>query len=137
MHFLFFFALGAYIAFSIYISKSSENSAVCLCCIFFEYALSCCSNCLFIFIYFVQDCSSGEYKSAIAEVLYELSEDPNSFYSLEFFYLTEDTNDKTGSSIREKALQQNTISIKHQVLILAGVVYFIKFLLFWIGSRFA
>jgi menaquinone-dependent protoporphyrinogen IX oxidase len=70
-------------------------------------------------------------------VLYELSEDPNSFYSLEFFYTTEDTIEKTGTSFREKALQQNTISIKHQVLILAGAIYFFKFLWFWIGSKFA
>ncbi|XP_078181205.1 uncharacterized protein LOC144574964 [Carex rostrata] len=85
----------------------------------------------------LQNWSSGEYKSAVAEVLYELSEDPNSFYSMEFFYMTEDTIDKTGTSFRDKTLQQNTIFIKHQVLILAGAIYFFKFLWFWIGSKFS
>jgi hypothetical protein len=71
-------------------------------------------------------------------VLYELSEDPNPFYSLEFFYMIEDTNDKTGgSSFRGGLLEQNTIPIKHQILILAGVVYFVKFLWFLIGSKFS
>jgi hypothetical protein len=71
-------------------------------------------------------------------VLYELSEDPNPFYSFEFFYMIEDTNDKTGDlSFRGKVLEQNAISIKHQVLILAGVVYFIKFLWFLICSKFS
>ncbi|KAJ1686643.1 hypothetical protein LUZ63_018033 [Rhynchospora breviuscula] len=84
----------------------------------------------------LQDWSNREYKSAAAEVLYELSEDPNPFYSLEFFYITEDTNDKVGTSFRDKDLQPNTISIKHQVFILAGAIYFFRFLWFWIGFEF-
>lgn len=50
--------------------------------------------------------------------------------------MTEDTINKTGTSFRDKTLLQNTISIKHQVLILAGAIYFLKFLWFWIGSKF-
>ncbi|KAJ4767105.1 2-oxoglutarate (2OG) and Fe(II)-dependent oxygenase superfamily protein [Rhynchospora pubera] len=84
----------------------------------------------------LQDWSNREYKSAAAEVLYELSEDPNPFYSLEFFYITEDTSDKVGTSFRDKDLQPNTISIKHQVFIVAGAIYFFRFLWFWIGFEF-
>ncbi|KAJ3669074.1 hypothetical protein LUZ60_011024 [Juncus effusus] len=83
----------------------------------------------------LQDWSKGEYKSAIGEVLYELSEDPNPFYSLEFFYDVQE--EITGADTGLIKLDNNTVSIKQQVLILAFIFTFCNSVSFWLGSIFA
>uniref|UniRef100_A0A6V7QSF6 40S ribosomal protein S26 n=1 Tax=Ananas comosus var. bracteatus TaxID=296719 RepID=A0A6V7QSF6_ANACO len=70
----------------------------------------------------LQEWSGGEFKSATGEIIFELTDDPDPFFSLEFFYLLEE--------LQPEVHNERTISILDQLFMM---ILLFAFYCFWFG----
>ncbi|XP_072954808.1 uncharacterized protein [Typha angustifolia] len=74
-----------------------------------------------------QDWSCGEFKSAVGEILFELSDDANPFFSLEFFY--------SPKELHHVFDHKMTVSILDQLLITVVALALFYCIWIWIPSK--
>ncbi|OAY70439.1 hypothetical protein ACMD2_12133 [Ananas comosus] len=74
----------------------------------------------------LQEWSGGEFKSATGEIIFELTDDPDPFFSLEFFYLLEE--------LHPEVHNERTISILDQLFMMILLFAFYCFW-FWIPHK--